>query len=133
MENLEKHFLPEDDLLEKYEQDVLVVARRRVIKVLYGLNEPISLVDLMERANISINSLAAVYSELCIDDILVMDDYKFELTNKGRLWAIKNRKKLFMRKNKFIYKNVLELNSKEISAERFPSKYLFSWVDIKRA
>lgn len=126
----EKHFLPEDDLLDEYESAVLIIARRRVVKLLYRSKFPISIYDALNLTKISINSLAAVYCELSEKGYLILSNYTLSLTSLGRRWALKNRKLIFMREQSIVYKTLPKSNQpikeKLERATRLPSNYCLS-------
>lgn len=127
------HKLPEDGLLVEYEKFVLEVARRRVIKFLYPSERPIAIKTILEKTNISLNSLVAVYSELNKEDYMCKSADGLVLTNKGKLWALKNRKSIFMRKIVPTYNKPkkTETQSKLKEFRKLPDTYVISWVDTK--
>lgn len=126
----EKHFLPEDELLSEYESTVLIIARRRVVKLLYRSKFPISIYDVLNLTKISINSLAAVYCELSEKGYLILSNYTLSLTSLGRRWALRNRKLIFMQEQSIIYKTFPKPNQpireKLKRATRLPSNYCLS-------
>ena len=132
---IEQHFLPDDELLVSYEKDVLTIAKRRVIKLLFRQMEPIAICKLLALANISLNSLAAVFVELSDKGFIAKsEDGGIFLTHSGMLWALKCRKSIFMEKKMVVYTPPYKAptsSKRLVSATQLPKDYCFSWVDTK--
>lgn len=128
------HFLPDDKILVDYEKSVITISRRRVLKILFQSELPIAINQILQSANISLNSLVAIYTELRDHDFVTRSDSGFQLTKSGRIWVLKNRKDIFMRKTKVIYKEVQlnnRTNEKLTKRKKLPDGYLFTKIDLK--
>lgn len=133
----ELRFLPEDEFLPEYEKSVLTIAKRRVVKLLFSHNEPLSISEVLVSAKISLNSLAAIYLELSEHGYIKRSDAGLLLTHPGRLWALKYRKSVFMHKQVVTYKKRKDIaispTKKVEKNKQLPKNYLFSWIDIKNS
>lgn len=131
-----QRFLPADDHLAEYEDGVYVIAQRRVIRILFARSTPISVSNLINQAKISINALGAIYLKLNDAGYIELSDIGLTLTTRGRLWAVKSRKEIFMHERKIEYRVPPQLV--DVSGERLngctklPKIYLLSQVDADR-
>jgi predicted transcriptional regulator len=130
-------YLPDDEHIEAYEKSVLAIAKRRVIKLLYKSPKSLSLMEIIDATQISVNSLAAIYSELAENRLIEEDNKRYFLTRHGQRWAVKNRKSIFMRKEIVIYKGLREFDSctkkRYSESMKLPRAYEFSTFDIELA
>jgi len=132
MRHLEKPYFPDASNLENYEEVVLKVAKRRILKILFKASAPVPLAHLLEQARVSICSAAAVYAELSTGGKIVRTDAGFLLTEEGRRWALRNRKKIFMQQLAMTYKAKSSSFSKNTSVDHLktlPKQYTLSRFD----
>jgi len=129
------HYLPADDHLPEYERTVLVVAQRRILRILYSSRTSLSISELLSGTNISLNSLVAIFVKLQKNGFVERDANGIFLTGPGRRWSLKNRKEIFMHKERVVYNSPLELDCRDLeldSSSTLPKKYLFKWVDMRQ-
>lgn len=132
----EQLYLPEDECLLDYERSVITIARRRIVKFLFRHIDFQSVAIIIRSTNISINALAAIYSELKERDYILYTEQGLSLTEKGRRWAVRERKSIFMRKELVRYKRPLQVGNGAIelidSSRKLPTSYRFTWIDDKK-
>ncbi|MDO8774835.1 MAG: hypothetical protein Q7K57_40240 [Burkholderiaceae bacterium] len=131
----EPAFLPADDCLPAYEQAVLSIAKRRLLRLLFVERTAIPISEILNKANISINALAGVFIELKDSGNLEYLDQKLKLTDAGRRWVLRERKAIFMKKVVVAYKAPVlgntRLGASHTTFNVLPEKYRFSWLDGK--
>lgn len=129
-------YLPEDEVLEEYERSVLIISKRRVLRLLFKNSEPLPIADILSKAKISLNSLAAIFQELGERGYMERSDRGVYLTQKGRIWALKNRKELFMYATRVVWKPTTTVQDSEAERLRantsLPRGYTFSRIDLRR-
>lgn len=133
----ERHYLPEGDMLEAYESSVFVIAKRRVVMLLSGQDQPISIAQAIESADVSINAMAAVCYDLLSRSLIDINGGMLFLNSKGRKWALMNSRKIFMSKCVVEYSHPIELSDSSFKSrlhnnKQLPKSYKLKWVDTKK-
>lgn len=126
-------FLPADDCLSAYEQNVLTIAKRRILRLLFTERSAIPIVEILNKTNISINALAGVFIELKHLGIIEYSDNRLTLNDAGRHWVLRERKAIFFKKTVVAYRaptlGKTRLNERSVTFNVLPKKYRFSWLD----
>ena len=129
-------FLPEDDCIQEYENAVAQVALRRVIRRLFSTTRSISIQEILNDTNISLNSLANSFNYLNEKSYIEYNQEGLLLNHAGRCWAIQERKKIFMSQIVVNYKKSPEIASiknrdtqKIIGNVLLPEEYCFPNID----
>lgn len=123
-------FLPGDDQIKSYEEAVLQVSIRRVIKIIFMSTKPVPISHILRVANISLNSLVGVYFNLSSNGYVEYQEGGLFLNHAGRRWVIKKRKEIFMKRirvrtnpPRFEGNLAYEKATNEIAGKPLPSAY----------
>jgi len=115
------------DCLGEYEDTILYLARKRVLRYLFSVGEA-PMKKILEETNISLNILAAVYMSLENESVLLHFRGGLRLTENGRKWVIFNRKMIFMTPKRVRYSKSPDIEYQIVPKDlkKLPKKYRIS-------
>jgi predicted methyltransferase len=113
---------------DKHDEAVFYIARARILNFLF-IHHTATLNEIINETNVSLNSLAKVFSSTEHVGVLSRTDNGLSITSTGIKWVIKNRKEIFMRRFKVVYEAPSEPNGLTTmirNVEHLPKKYSMS-------